>query len=501
MDRNGPFACSAAGPIWKGERLRMLITALAPPWFPHRWVDAPPVKCLSSEALEAAVLATAPILHVIGYTPEALGHDMFGRYERQVELSNGRAVYLKPAEQGAPQTRLSFTPGGRWSIRAPTQPKKITFAARDSELAPHLISAIWRISDTELYREGLNAPHVRCVTSAEMERVVAGAPPFLLLYGPTPDDLCQRHLGRFELTDEIVHGRPVYALCERVIGGSSSAAPSAPAASGAAAVTALPGAAAAVTAAPGAAAVTAAPTVTTAATVTPTAAPATAPDTSTSGCEVKLWCAHEGWFVGPAASVGEASGYMYAKIAQPLPSMVPAGSWRVAAGAGLGWRDAPELRAVVGAELERMLTTTPRVVHLVGSTHSAQGFSRFGRYEIDETTLINHRPAYRLAGGGESALWWCSGKGGGRWFCGGSGLIGNARGSFASGRTAALRRHCSRPLACMCSPRRLVPSPQVGPPRFDRSMCRRGRGASPMARMDGRMCRRSDCLPRLPWRR
>ena len=62
----------------------------------------------------------------------------------------------------------------------------------------------------------------------------------------------------------------------------------------------------------------------------------------------------------------------YAKIAQPLPSMVPAGSWRVAAGAGLGWRDAPELRAVVGAELERMLTTTPRVVHLVGSTHSAQ---------------------------------------------------------------------------------------------------------------------------------
>jgi hypothetical protein len=84
MDRNGPFACSAAGPIWEGERLRMLITALAPPVFPHRWVDAPPVKCLSNEALEAAVLATAPILHVIGYTPEALGHDMFGRYERQV---------------------------------------------------------------------------------------------------------------------------------------------------------------------------------------------------------------------------------------------------------------------------------------------------------------------------------------------------------------------------------------------------------------------------------
>ena len=113
----------------------------------------------------------------------------------------------------------------------------------------------------------------------------------LIRYGPTPDDLCQRHLGRFELTDEIVHGRPVYALCERVIGGSSSAAPSAPAA-------------------PGAAAVTAGPTVTTAATVTPTAAPATAPDTSTSGCEVKLWCAQEGWFVGPSASVGEASGYM-----------------------------------------------------------------------------------------------------------------------------------------------------------------------------------------------
>ena len=122
----------------------------------------------------------------------------------------------------------------------------------------------------------------------------------LIRYGPTPDDLCQRHLGRFELTDEIVHGRPVYALCERVIGGSSSAAQVAPAAPGAAAVTAAPGAAA-VTAAPGAAAVTAGPTVTTAATVTPTAAPATAPDTSTSGCEVKLWCAHEGWFVGPHA--------------------------------------------------------------------------------------------------------------------------------------------------------------------------------------------------------
>ena len=80
------------------------------------------------------------------------------------------------------QTRLSFTPGGRWSIRAPTQPKKITFSARDSELAPHLISAIWRISDLELYRDGLNAPHVRVVTSDEMERVVAGAPTPFLLY-------------------------------------------------------------------------------------------------------------------------------------------------------------------------------------------------------------------------------------------------------------------------------------------------------------------------------
>ena len=171
--------------------------------------------------------------------------------EWQVELSNGRAVYLKPAEHGAPQaraslmslmmtlipcliraeqgapqtrdalrshlasshlasshhtspqlalttvspphllllytrshsqTRLSFTPGGRWSIRAPTQPKKITFSARDSELAPHLISAIWRISDLERYRDGLNAPHVRVVTSDEMERVVAGAPTPFLLY-------------------------------------------------------------------------------------------------------------------------------------------------------------------------------------------------------------------------------------------------------------------------------------------------------------------------------
>ena len=64
--------------------MRVLLTALAPPLVPRRWVDAPPVKCLSNEALEAAVLATAPILHVIGYTPEALGHDMFGRYERQV---------------------------------------------------------------------------------------------------------------------------------------------------------------------------------------------------------------------------------------------------------------------------------------------------------------------------------------------------------------------------------------------------------------------------------
>ena len=30
-----------------------------------------------------------------------------------------------------------------------------------------------------------------------------------------------------------------------------------------------------------------------------------------------------------------------------------------------------------------------------------QGFSRFGRYEMDENNpLINNRPAYRLAGGG-----------------------------------------------------------------------------------------------------
>ena len=89
MGRNGQFACSAAGPIWKGERVlcaacECSARRLAPLLFPHRWVDASPVKCLSNDALEAAVLATAPTLHVIGYTPEALGHDMFGRYERQV---------------------------------------------------------------------------------------------------------------------------------------------------------------------------------------------------------------------------------------------------------------------------------------------------------------------------------------------------------------------------------------------------------------------------------
>ena len=77
----------AAPPARFGKAISLHASAhhgARPPRFPHRWVDAPPVKCLSNEALEAAVLATAPILHVIGYTPEALGHDMFGRYERQV---------------------------------------------------------------------------------------------------------------------------------------------------------------------------------------------------------------------------------------------------------------------------------------------------------------------------------------------------------------------------------------------------------------------------------
>ena len=87
--RNGQFACSAAGPIWKGERVLCAACECSarrspPLLFLRRWVDASPVKCLSNDALETAVLATAPTLHVIGYTPEALGHDMFGRYERQV---------------------------------------------------------------------------------------------------------------------------------------------------------------------------------------------------------------------------------------------------------------------------------------------------------------------------------------------------------------------------------------------------------------------------------
>ena len=90
MGRNGQFACSAAGPIWKGERVlcaacECSARRLPPLLYLHRWVDASPVKCLSNDALETAVLATAPTLHVIGYTPEALGHDMFGRYERQVD--------------------------------------------------------------------------------------------------------------------------------------------------------------------------------------------------------------------------------------------------------------------------------------------------------------------------------------------------------------------------------------------------------------------------------
>ena len=60
-------------------------------------------------------------------------------------------------------------------------------------------------------------------------------------------------------------------------------------------------------------------------------------------------------------------------------------------------------------------------------------------YLIALIALIASLIASECPRAGESALWWCSGKGGGRWFCGGSGLIGNARGSFASGRTAALR--------------------------------------------------------------
>ena len=133
----------------------------------------------SGTAPPSSHLHTAPSSHLAIFTPR-----IFTPHLGTVRAHHG-APPPPPSHlftRAHSQTRLSFTPGGRWSIRAPTQPKKITFAARDSELAPHLISAIWRISDTELYREGLNAPHVRCVTTAEMERVVAGAPPFLLLY-------------------------------------------------------------------------------------------------------------------------------------------------------------------------------------------------------------------------------------------------------------------------------------------------------------------------------
>lgn len=338
--------------------------------------------------LEAEVRSGAPVVHLIGATPEALGHELFGRYERQVELSQGRAVYLKPAEHGLPQARLSFSNGGRWTIRSPTHPRKITLTARDAALAPDHVTSMWRLSDLELYRDGLNAPHVQCVTADALAAVLAAAPKTLLLCGPTPDDLCQRHLGLYERTDELVHGRPVYAQQERQAGTSAAAA---------------------------------------------------------STFDAKLWCANEGWFVGPPGSVGDASGYVYAKAAQPLPTLVGAGGWRVAAGAGLGWRDAAELRMVHGDELEQMKTATPRVVHLVGTTPSAQGFSRFGMYHLDESNPVNHRPAYRLADGGESALWWCCGKGGGRWFCGGAGLLGGSRGSFASGRTAALRPNDAAP--------------------------------------------------------
>ena len=158
------------------------LRSLTPPYHaPHRWVEAPQLRCLPAtdeakrawqgekDAIAAEVATAPPSVHLVGASSSGASRDAraawFGQYTRtRDEIAHGRPVYANDAD---PQRVLWFNGHGLWvvSLRAAT-PNQAQGAllARDSAVVPTKIASEWAMISDGPIPQFVDSPTIQCMT-------------------------------------------------------------------------------------------------------------------------------------------------------------------------------------------------------------------------------------------------------------------------------------------------------------------------------------------------
>ena len=121
------------------------------------WVDAPEVRCLAGEALEAELAKAAPRIALVGPTPDEFTDSMLGLFEKRAELVNGYPSYTK---SGDPETMM-WHAAQCWYVGVAGELGEAMghVSVDDNALAPEAVTSTWYTYQDKW----VGAPEVRCL--------------------------------------------------------------------------------------------------------------------------------------------------------------------------------------------------------------------------------------------------------------------------------------------------------------------------------------------------
>ena len=172
------------------------------------WVDAPALRCLAGDALDAhaaEIAKAAPRIALVGPTPQNQQADRLGVFLKRTELVNGFPSYTKAGDDGA----MLWHAGACWYVGAAADlgQNRGWVKVVDGCLRPEASTAMWQVYNGTAW---VDAPALRCRSGDALTAEIAKAAPQLTLVGRTPQNQQADRLGVFLKRTELVNGFPSY---------------------------------------------------------------------------------------------------------------------------------------------------------------------------------------------------------------------------------------------------------------------------------------------------
>lgn len=172
------------------------------------WAEAPGVRCISGEAVQAGLDAAPKTMALVGSTPHHLQRDCLGLFERTDKIVNGYPLY---ALVGNETRDLLWHVGSCWIVgnRPDIGSNVGGMVACDGALRPDAVQAPWAVMG--LQNEWVAAPNVEVIVGSKLNFELSSAARTVALVGATPRAQ-NGFLGVFERMTRTVNGLATYRM-------------------------------------------------------------------------------------------------------------------------------------------------------------------------------------------------------------------------------------------------------------------------------------------------